>query len=123
MNGKKLWIANPNEKHTAYWWPALYEQKDFYAAVTARYQDVFRNAIEILLGKARDDAGKLLSIDEYAERIQDSAKMNFVRWPLSKKVTTVADTGNTFEKNIDYLKNFLTVREAFLDQLWLGQPP
>lgn len=123
LNGEKLWIASANEKVAKYWWPALYNQKDFYASVTARYQAVFRNAIEILLGKARDDAGKLLSIDEYAERIQDSAAMNFVRWPISKKATTAANTGDTFEKNIDYLKNFLTVRETFLDQLWLGQTP
>ena len=77
--------------------------------------------MNVLLGNETDSSEKLVSIDEYAEKIKDSAEMNFTRWPIMKNSSTVAKTGNTFEKNISYLKDFLSERKAFLDELWLGE--
>ena len=77
--------------------------------------------MNILLGKETDDTGILYSIDDYAERIKNSAEMNFARWPIMKNASTVAKTGDTFEKNIVFLKNFITEREDFLNELWLGE--
>lgn len=119
LTGKKLWIGDATG--AKYWWPALYKQPDFYAAMTEQYRLVFRSAMNILLGKETDDTGILYSIDEYAERIKNSAEMNFARWPIMKNASTVAKTGDTFEKNIVFLKNFITEREGFLNELWLGE--
>ena len=121
LTGKNLWIGDA--KGGKYWWPALYKQQDFYAAMTARYKDVFRKAVDILLGAAEDETGKLRSIDAYVEDIRQSAEMNFVRWPMLKHTSAVAKTGYTFDMNIDYLKNFITERKAFLDGLWLNEQP
>lgn len=121
LTGEKLWIGNATGQK--YWWPALYKQSDFYEAMTQRYHDVFQKAINILLGTETDETGKLLSIDAYVEKIQESADMNFARWPIMKNSSTVAQTGNTFEKNITYLKSFLEERKSFLDELWLGETP
>ena len=119
LTGKKLWIGDATG--AKYWWPALYKQQDFYTSMTAQYRNVFRKAMNVLLGNETDSSEKLVSIDEYAEKIKDSAEMNFTRWPIMKNSSTVAKTGNTFEKNISYLKDFLSERKAFLDELWLGE--
>lgn len=119
LTGKKLWIGSATGGRL--WWPALYKQADFYAAVTDRYRDVFRKAMNILLGTETDETGTLRSIDEYAKDIQKSAEMNFARWPIPKSSSTAAQTGNTFEANITYLKNFIRERQSFLDETWLGE--
>ena len=121
LTGKNLWVGAAADNK--YWWPALYKQKDFNLAVRKQYSKVFRKAINILLGAEIDETGKMLSIDEYVEKIQKSAEMNFIRWPIMKNASTVAQTGNTFEKNIAYLKDFLTERKDFLDKLWLVESP
>lgn len=113
--GKGFWINNATGK---YWWPALYKQADFKAAVLARYQDTFKPALEILLGLREEDGGVLHSLDAYAAAIEESAAMNVIRWPALKNPSTVANTGHTFEMNIDYIRNFLQERYEFLNQEW-----
>ena len=111
-----FWINS--ETGAKYWWPALYKQDDFKAAVFARYQETFAPALEILLGKREDPNGILKSLDEYAKEIHDSAQMNVVRWPALKNPSTVANTGHTFELNIEFLRTFLQGRYDFLEQEW-----
>lgn len=119
LNGKGLWIGNATGGN--YWWPALYKQPDFYQAVTQTYASTFRPAMQILLGNGSDPEGTLLSLDEYAESLRSSADMNIIRWPRHKNPTTVAQTGYTFDENIDFLKNFLAERVESLDELWLSE--
>ncbi|MBO2516412.1 MAG: hypothetical protein CW338_03930 [Clostridiales bacterium] len=119
LTGKGLWIGNASGGR--YWWPALYKQPDFYAAVVQRYEECFLPAVNILLGEAADENGVLLSIREYAEAIRASADMNFTRWPNKKHASTVAQTGYTFDENIEFLISFVTVRRDYLNGLWLGK--
>lgn len=119
LEGKGFWINNATGK--AYWWPALYKQADFQAAVKEQYQLVFKPALEILLGLREAPANGLCSLDDYAKSIEDSAAMNLVRWPALKNPSTVAKTGHTFEMNIDYLRKFLQDRYEFLNKEWAAE--
>lgn len=119
LEGKGFWINNASGK--AYWWPALYKQADFKAAVKARYQDTFKPALEILLGLREAEGSVLKSLDAYAAAIEDSAAMNLVRWPALKNPSTVAKTGHTFEMNIDFLRKFLKDRYEFLNKEWAAE--
>lgn len=116
--GKGFWINNATGK---YWWPALYKQADFKAAVIARYQDTFKPALEILLGLREEEGAVLKSLDAYASSIAESAEMNFIRWPAMKNPTTVANTGHSFELNIEYIRKFLEERYAFLNEEWAAE--
>ncbi len=116
LNGRGFWINNDTGK--AYWWPALYRQEDFKAAVMDKWQTSYAKAIRVLLGQEQDESGLLMSLDEYAAAIADSAEMNFTRWPNMKNPSTVANTGHTFEMNIEYLRSFLEARYAFLEEEW-----
>lgn len=116
LTGSGLWIANATGG--SYWWPALYNQPDFYAAMTQTYADTFRPALRTLLGLQEDETGTLRSLDAYADALRDSADMNVIRWPRKKNPSTVANTGYTFDENIDFLKTFLTDRMNYLDELW-----
>lgn len=119
LTGDGLWIAA--ETGGKYWWPALYQQPDFYQAVTEKYESAFLPAMEILLGQ-REETGTLRSLDSYAEEIRLSADMNLVRWPRAKKPSTVAQTGYSLDENIDFLKTFIAQRMQYLNDLWLGRP-
>ena len=117
VTGKGLWIAA--ETGGKYWWPTLYKQPDFFKAMTQTYASTFRPAIRILLGQQTDPQGRLLSLDAYADSIRDSVSMTLIRWPRQKKSSTVAQTGYTFEENIEYLRTFLTERLRYLDSVWM----
>lgn len=119
LTGDGIWIAE--KTGSRYWWPALYQQPDFYRAMTEKYESSFLPAMEILLGQ-RTETDTLRSLDSYAEEIRLSTDMNLVRWPRAKKPSTVAQTGYTFDENIDFLKSFIAQRMQYLNGLWLGRP-
>ncbi len=117
LSGDKLWIATGSEKKL--WWPALYRQADFLAQVKAVWQEEMSAAAEILLGLREAPKGSpLRSLTEYTESIRASYAMNLIRWPRPAKPSSVANTGNTLEANIKYLKNFISDRYEFLNKEW-----
>ena len=119
LEGDGFWINNASGK--SYWWPALYKQADFKAAVKEQYRLTFKPALEILLGLREAPTNGLRSLDDYAKSIEASAAMNLVRWPALKNPSTVAKTGHTFEMNIDYLREFLQERYEFLNKEWAAE--
>ena len=44
--------------------------------------------------------------------------MNFTLWPMRQASDNIASCGKTFQKNVDYLQNFVEKRMAFLDSEW-----
>ena len=108
-----------NAKGADFWWPALYKQPPFYRRMVEMYETVFAPAIDILLGNKVDESGVLKSLDEYEDRIKDSAAMNYVRYPKLKQIYGNVQTGKDLHENIEYLKNYLIERKAFLDSEWL----
>ena len=103
----------------SYWWPALSRQEDFHAAVIQRYHDTFVPALEILLGR-REETDVLKSIDTYAQAIEKSVDMEYVRYPGLKLPQGNAEvqTGRNLEENIAYLKDYITQRMEFLSEEW-----
>lgn len=101
----------------AYWWPALYKQKDFLQAVKERYHETFVPALEILLGK-REETEVLKSMDTYAAAIEKNVAMDYVRYPNLTYEKNGIQTGRNLKENIDYLKNYITKRMEYLSQEW-----
>lgn len=116
LRGKGLWVATASGGD--YWWPALYKQPDFYEKVCETYWNTYRRGLLILLGREDGAGTPLMSLDQYAEQIADSAAMNVLRWPRQKNPNTVAQTGYTFEENIEYLRTFISDRLDYLDTEW-----
>ena len=85
-----------------------------------------KECTEVLLGSRKPEessfGGKLRSLDEYAEMIQASAKMDRIRWPrmAKKSATATAWTGGTFKDNTTFLKDYLKQRCTYLDKAWGG---
>lgn len=97
-----------------YWWPALYAHEDFRAAVARLYAQDFLPLLLDLTG----DGGQMRSLSDYAQEIEDSAAMNFVRWPIPKNPTTAAPIGRTHAENVEMLRAFIEARAEFLAQEW-----
>lgn len=117
-----LWIAEGDRNA---WYPMLWTHQDFRAQVGTLWNDRVRAGVDVLLGKKTAEeagfgAGKIRSIDEYAEEIKKSVRMDRIRWPRKSKrsADSAAWTGGSFEENIKYLKDYLQKRRDFLDQAW-----
>ena len=110
--------ANKDRGMTYYWFPTLYGHKDFYDQVVETYHDAFVPAIKVLLGLETDPTGAMQSIDDYAKELDASAAMNFARWQIFNTTDRMVKTGKDYKSNIAYLKNFLSLRMAFLDEHW-----
>ncbi len=111
--------VNITGNYTYAWYPALYRHADFRWRVQELYGQVYRPILETLLGRAESRDG-LLSLDGYVELIEDSAAMNFKRWPVFNIPARPVKTGADYPENIQYLRNFLEKRVDFLDEAWLA---
>ena len=116
LNPEGLYLTTRNSSR--YWWPQLYAKADFREAVRTRWTDKYLPAMRILCGLEKDPANILHSIADYAEAVRDSAAMNFTLWPMRQASDNIASCGKTFQKNVDYLQNFVEKRMAFLDSEW-----
>ncbi|MBO2515735.1 MAG: hypothetical protein CW338_00465 [Clostridiales bacterium] len=108
-----------------YFFPKLYAHEDFRAAVKEAYRTVFRPMIEVLLGQREPSGatGNLRSLDEYEALLAPSTRMNFLLRPTLGKHDRdfPVNTGKTYHDNIEYIRDFLTVRMAYLDSIWLDE--
>ena len=101
-----------------YWWPALYKQPDFYAAVVKQYQEKFIPAMEILLG-LREESETLKSLDTYAAAVEKSVAMEYVLYPTLHWKQGLVQTGKDLEENIAYLKDYIARRMEYLTATWV----
>ena len=118
LNPEKLWIAKGG--NTA-WYPALYRQADFRGLVADIWNGRMKQAVEVLLGLREPETEGLQSIDRWQEILKDSAAMDRKRWPRFAKSNTVAQTGNTFGENVEFLKDYLKKRYEFLNKMWVRE--
>ena len=116
LNPEGLYLTTRNSSR--YWWPQLYAKADFREAVRTRWTEKYLPAMRVLCGLEKDPANILHSIADYAEAVRDSAAMNFTLWPMRQASDNIASCGKTFQKNVDYLQNFVEKRMAFLDSEW-----
>ena len=85
------------------WYAALYQKEAFYRRVTELYETDFRPQLETMLATG---------IDAYAEEIAGAAAMNALRWGTEDAATET-----------EGIKQYLTQRMAFLDDLWIREQP
>ena len=116
MRTNGLFVAGSGR--AALWWPALYRQEVFRERVKLLYGQLFLPALDVLLGNQKDPAGRLLSLDEYAVRIAESAEMNYTKYPELRRSLFNAVTGKNLEENVDYIRRFLQERSAYLRSEW-----
>ena len=118
---KSRGFSHNKQSISQYWYPEMYKLPEFRNRVGEMWNERYANAIAILLGE-KPGNGTLKSIAEYAADIKDSAEMTFQAFPISKKSTSnLANTGDTFDKNIAFLTNYLTERRDFLNEEWSAE--
>jgi hypothetical protein len=107
-----------------FWFTQATRHEDFMEAAREAYLRSYRPAIQILLGRETDPQGILRSIDEYAAEVRVSAETDFFRWPFpfSPELKRYnLDSGNSFDGQIAFLKDYLSVRLGALDAFFLGE--
>ena len=110
--GFDIWVSSePEDDYVGETWSTyLLEDPEFRARFKARWNEVRDTLLDTALKE----------IDESYERLAPSAKENFERWKiLGKKVAFERhDTKKylTYESQIQYLKDFLTKRAAWIDE-------
>ncbi|KAA3620425.1 MAG: T9SS C-terminal target domain-containing protein [Calditrichaeota bacterium] len=90
------------------WWEYLVHEPEFINRVVNRWQELRAGAWQ---------TEKLLQyIDSKADTLREAQARNFERWPiLGKYVWPNAFVGDTWEEDVDFLKNWLTARLEWLD--------
>jgi len=79
------------------------------AAIAERWTDLRQNVLHT--------DSVLQMVDDYVAEIGDAADRNFDRWPvLGRYVWPNLFIGDTFEEEIDYLKNWITNRFNWIDE-------
>ena len=119
LSPKGLFIGKAQKD--MYWWPNVYKHKEFREEVQKIYNEKLKTGIQILLGYEEDPAGKLKSMDEYGERINESVAMNYVLFPELKNNRFNAETGRNLTENIEYLRNYITKRGEYLEEAWFEE--
>ena len=98
--------------YNLYW--LLYSHESFRESVGDIWQQLFRPAADVLLGRTpADEEGILRSIGEYRDRIEASAKMNYRRWTVSKDATG-KDAGISFDNAVRYLEKWIAERTEWM---------
>lgn len=89
------------------WARELYQNESFYNRMVESYKNDFRPEIDKILNQ---------TLDAYAQKLADSAAMNFLRWAEDPK----QDERAVLPEGIEHIRSYLTSRIAILDNLWLN---
>lgn len=117
-NPDKEFLAVTHQTNDNLYW-LLSRHEDFMSAVRREYWERLEPAARILLGEARPPEGSTLrSLDEYADAIAASAAMNFSIWPEGMVSGYYKGSGNTHDKSVAYLKDFIARRVAAMSAMW-----
>lgn len=85
---------------------------EFWTKVKEEWNNSFSGYV-----KSQLEGGSLTSIDEYKEKYQATAAMNFIRYDiLATHEWGSTNTGSTYEANIAFLKGYYRNRIEFLDE-------
>ncbi|MEM0962869.1 MAG: CotH kinase family protein [Bacteroidota bacterium] len=92
-----------------FWWRRLVDRPSFQEALDARWR-------ELREGPLHTDS-LMAQIDANAARLGEAQARNFERWPiLGQYVWPNAFVGATYQEEIDYMKDWLTQRLAWLER-------
>lgn len=114
--GRRGDFKNPNlltklrcySKEEVKWFYELYKKDDFQVEVKKDYRLIFLPEIRKLIEE---------KIDAYAESISASMYMDEIRWADKSILPSYGE--NDFVADVHYLKEWLKLRQAFLNRVWL----
>lgn len=113
--GRNFSICN-DYSASYYWFPAAYKQTDFRWRTQELYATVFEPILEAMVGNGSEGVD---SIDALGAKLEASAAMNFKRWPVFNLKSRPIKTGADYQENLDFVKNYLVERMAFLKDEWV----
>lgn len=119
-NGKQGWIPEywfwPQLSDSEYnWFRRLFEDPDF----GQRYVDRWGQLRETLFSTER----LLKRIDELATTLQEAQERNFRQWPiLGQGVNPNYFVGETYQEEVDWMKDWLRRRLAWMEAQFLARP-
>lgn len=93
---------------TPFWWSRLLSDPYFANQVNCRWQELRQNELS---DQSIEDV-----IDAFREEMGDAIDRNFVQWPIhGQYVWPNPYVGNTYEQDINYMKNWINERLAWID--------
>ncbi|MDA7580478.1 CotH kinase family protein [Crocinitomicaceae bacterium] len=96
-----------------FWWGKLVQDQNYVHYLNCRWQEMRQGAWNTDSLMAR--------IDGYADYLDESQQRNFQRWPIhGQYVWPNSFVGNSFQEEIDYLKQWLINRIAWMDSNMFG---
>lgn len=98
---------------TPFWWKKLFKDSTFQSKIYKRWQYLRNNSLQ---------TSKVLNyIDSLVILLDEAKTRNFERWPvLGQYVWPNPYVGQTYEDEINYLKNWIVNRLNWLDQNMVG---
>ncbi len=110
----KNWQFKNNDRYQMpFWWYKLVHEPDFFDKIKSRWQEL-RNTIF-------DPNSVLRMIDSLVVLLDESQKRNFKRWQiLGKYIWPNAFVGQTYQEEIDYLRQWIVSRVQWMDQTLLS---
>ncbi|HEX2395884.1 MAG TPA: CotH kinase family protein, partial [Bacteroidales bacterium] len=93
---------------TPYWWSRLISDSYFSDNLDCRWRQLRQNVLS--------DESLLAMIDAYVDTMDEAVDRNFGQWPIhSQYIWPNAYVGNTFAQDINYMKNWIIQRAAWMD--------
>jgi len=103
------YVCNEDFWLIPFWWRRLMVDPEFVAKLQIRWADLRNGAFA--------DAAIISFIDSVAQVLEEPQKRNFQRWNvLGQYIWPNNFVGNSYAAEIDYLKNWVTERTAWLDE-------
>jgi spore coat protein CotH len=95
-----------------FWWERFLRDNLFFENLRKRYSDLRKNQLS--------NQNIFGTIDSLAQLISPATGRNFQRWPiLGTYVWPNSFVGQTYDEEINFLKNWTEERLRFLDSIWL----
>ena len=92
-----------------FWWNRLLDAPSYRNGLRCRWE-------ELRQGPLHTDSINYW-IDSMALELQDARIRNFIQWPIiGEYVNWNAFVGNTYEEDVDFMKNYISERAIWLDQ-------
>lgn len=104
-------IEHPNTTSTPFYWPLLLNEPYFRYSLSLRWKELRMNKFS--------DISLFAHIDSIASLITDAQAREFKKWPVLGKSIWRETTGykqrDTYQKEVDYMKNFFSERWNWID--------
>lgn len=117
MTDNQSWFAKKSRLYNGGYTiiAAIARQSQMNDLINKVWNEEFVPAFDVLLSN-KAASGRLQSLDTYAKNVSQQAKLNYVRWDYTLKDNLlVPEAGDTHEKQVEYLDNWLNGRFTFLN--------